>query len=66
MMMHRCTPLQPTTMFRYEQIGAKIKDLIAAVREPGSAAKYGVVTTDVALGNGKACSTALLPMSATF
>ena len=37
----------------YDQIEAKIKDLIAAVREPGSAPKYDVVTTDVALGNGQ-------------
>jgi sensor domain CHASE-containing protein len=37
----------------YDQIEAKIKDLIAAVREPGSAPKYDVVTTDIALGNGQ-------------
>jgi len=37
----------------YEQVGAKIADLIAAVRKPGSEPKYDVVTTDVPLANGQ-------------
>jgi diguanylate cyclase (GGDEF)-like protein len=37
----------------YEQVGAKLKDLVAAVRKPDSVTpKYDVVATDVALGNG--------------
>ena len=34
-------------------IGAKIKDLIAAVRSPDGAPGYDVVNTEVALGNGE-------------
>jgi diguanylate cyclase (GGDEF)-like protein len=37
----------------YAPIGAKIKDLVAAVRKPGSAPNYDVVDTDVPLGNGQ-------------
>jgi len=37
----------------YASIGAKIKDLVAAVRKPGSAPGYDVVDTGVALGDGQ-------------
>jgi diguanylate cyclase (GGDEF)-like protein len=44
---------QDVSATEYGPIGAKIKDLIAAVRKPGSAPGYDVVDTDVALGNGE-------------
>jgi diguanylate cyclase (GGDEF)-like protein len=37
----------------YQKTGARIKDLVAAVRKPGSAPKYDVLTTNIALGNGQ-------------
>ena len=35
----------------YGQVGAKIADLVEAVRKPDAESKYDVVTTDVSLGN---------------
>jgi hypothetical protein len=37
----------------YGEVGAKITDLVAAVRNPDSEPKYDVVTTDVSLGGGQ-------------
>ena len=46
-------PAAQSTSTDSAPIGTDLEDLLQAVRDPGSAAGYNVVVTDVALGDGK-------------